>query len=111
MRQGRGGGGVCGDGDRGVGKTQLAAAYARAKLAAGWDLVAWVSAGDPASVAGGLAAAAEVVGLAGQPGSDPGRAVRHWLEAGGDRCLLVFDNAATRTCCGRICPQLVRPGC
>jgi len=53
-----------------------------------------VNAEDPASLAGGLAAVAEAAGLAGQGGGDPGRMVRHWLEAGGDRCLLVFDNAA-----------------
>ena len=89
----------------GAGGTQLAAAYARAKLTAGWRLVAWVDAESPGSVLVGLAAVADAVGLSGSgPSSDAadrGRAVRQWLEADGHRCLLVFDGAED--------PDLLRP--
>ncbi len=84
-------------GTLGAGSTQLAAAYARAKLAAGWRLVAWVNAENTGNLLAGLAAVADTVGLSvggsRRDAADAGRIVRHWLETEGDNCLLVFDDA------------------
>jgi O-antigen/teichoic acid export membrane protein/tetratricopeptide (TPR) repeat protein len=89
-------------GKPGTGKTQLAAAYARARLEEGWRLVAWVDAQETGSLQAGLASMADAVGLAdggladgGLAGDPPdvGRLVRRMLEADGHHCLLVLDNA------------------
>ena len=80
----------------GAGKTQLAATYARARLADSWRLVAWINARNSETLLAGLAAVAEAAGLSAvgsRPGpADAGQAVREWLEADGSFRLLVFDD-------------------
>jgi len=81
-------------GGRGAGKSQLAAAIARKRLAEGWRLVAWVNAEMPGQLIEELGRLAIEVGI-GVEGSASSSALRlrNWLESDGARCLLVLDSA------------------
>ena len=60
--------------------------------------MAWVNGADTGSLLAGLAAVADAAGLtdddSGRGITDAAATVRHWLEADGDRCLLVFDDVS-----------------
>ncbi|MEU8385760.1 tetratricopeptide repeat protein, partial [Streptosporangium sp. NPDC048865] len=83
-------------GRRGVGKTQVAAAYARWCAEQEWPLVAWVNAETSDQVLAGLEAIGAAVGVgdAGEDASVVAGRVRDWLSGQADRCLVVFDNVA-----------------
>lgn len=86
----------------GVGKTQLAVAYAYGHLAA-YDLVWWVSAEEPATLAADCALLASALGLPEGSEMDQAvviRGVQRWLRQQ-PRWLLIFDNVAD--------PDVVRP--
>ena len=83
---------VCGM--RGVGKSQLAAAYARECEKAGWSLVAWMDASSREALVAGLAGLAVEMGIddgKGDPDVAACRCVNRLNSGEGDR-LLVFDN-------------------
>lgn len=82
-------------GQRGVGKTQVAAAYARQRIQDGWGLVGWVNADTPDRLLTDLAAIATELGVQdpeGDSARSAARLTRH-LTTRRTPGLLVFDNA------------------
>jgi tetratricopeptide (TPR) repeat protein len=82
-------------GMRGAGKTQIAAAYARARVGEGWELVGWVNAETKGALLAGLARVAAALGVADSDGDslESARRLREFLQTRSGRGLLVFDNA------------------
>lgn len=82
-------------GARGVGKTQLAAAYARHRIAAGWTVV-WIDASTRDQLIAGYADLADVLGLRYLTGDfeHAARQARRWLGEQPGPALLVLDDAA-----------------
>ena len=80
---------------RGVGKTQVAAAYARARVGEGWGLVGWVNAETRDVLLDGLMRVAEGLGVADPEGDslESARRLRACLQARAGEGLLVLDNA------------------
>jgi tetratricopeptide (TPR) repeat protein len=78
----------------GVGKTQLAVEYAYSQDSQ-YDVVWWVQCDAPATLAADYAALARALSLpeAHVEGQADIKAAQRWLNEGGDRWLLVFDNA------------------
>lgn len=82
-------------GMRGVGKTQLAAAYARSKITDGCRIVGWVNAETSSDLIAGLTRIAERLNVAdpqGDSAESARRLTEHLATRRGD-AVLVFDNA------------------
>ena len=80
---------------RGVGKTQLAAAYARARVGGGYALVGWINAENDGTLLADLTRIADRIGIADPEGNsvESARRLREHLQIRIDKSLLVFDNA------------------
>ncbi|MGW2196530.1 tetratricopeptide repeat protein, partial [Streptosporangium sp. NPDC001682] len=83
-------------GARGVGKTQIAAAYARHCARQGWPLVAWVYAETGDQLVAGLDAVAADLGItmSGEDAAAGARRLKKWLTDQTERCLIVLDNVS-----------------
>ncbi|MFD5436468.1 tetratricopeptide repeat protein [Kitasatospora sp. NPDC127067] len=86
-------------GGGGVGKSQLAAHYARAAVEAGTDLVLWADAAEPSAVTELYARAAVQLGVPGASGEAEQDAERFlaWLAVTEQSWLIVLDNTTEHT--------------
>ncbi|MFD4444553.1 tetratricopeptide repeat protein [Nocardia sp. NPDC058519] len=93
-------------GMRGVGKTQLAAAYAREAMDSGVGLVGWVDAETDGTLLEGLAAIASRLGVADPEGDSQRSAhrLRDHLVTRREPGVLVFDNATNPDRIGEFVP-------
>ncbi|WP_176955589.1 tetratricopeptide repeat protein [Sinosporangium album] len=93
-------------GTPGVGKTVLAASYAWACHAAGWQAVVWVPAETEGQIIAGLASLAGRLGLRGADDGSTAAAqkAKKWLADSSRPSLLVFDNAVDVEHIHRWCP-------
>jgi tetratricopeptide (TPR) repeat protein len=91
---------------RGAGKSQLAAAYARRRIDENWAVVAWIDASGREQLLGAYTQLASALGLTGDTpdSAEAARRVRHWLEAHGQKCLVVLDNADSPDILGPFLP-------
>jgi hypothetical protein len=80
---------------RGVGKTQVAAGYARLCVNVGWELIGWINAETREGTLTGLARIAGQLGVADPEGDslESARRLKDHLNARATIGLLVFDNA------------------
>jgi hypothetical protein len=94
-------------GARGVGKTQLAAQYARRAVAHGWPVVVWLDAQAEDQIVAGLARLGSAAGLPDQPSTpEAADATLVWLRTQPGPCLLVYDNAEDPALITRWSPAL-----
>ncbi|MEU4425788.1 FxSxx-COOH system tetratricopeptide repeat protein [Actinoplanes sp. NPDC024001] len=95
-------------GQRGIGKTQIAAAYARRRIADGWPVVVWILADTELGLMTGLDQLAAAAGVR-QPTADlrtSATTALAWLRVQPGPCLLVYDNALDPDLIRRFTPSV-----
>ena len=104
---------MSGDGLRGVGKTQIAAAYARARQATAGGLIGWVNAETRDVLLDGLHRVAEELGVADPEGDslESARRLRQFLQTRAGRVCWCSTTPLTRMAAGAPACHRRRPDC